>query len=164
MADTVIKTTFQFRRGLAATWTSKNPILAYGEPGFEKDTYRLKIGDGVTAWNDLAYFAGGGGTGDYDDLTNKPITNLATGAIMTAQDTGIYKVAAGTWKMTADDSARDALGDDLFYVYKNTTAGTTSVTHVRDSKVELFTVPTSGSATSIVSKTLLAYEDLVSTF
>lgn len=60
MADTVIKTTFQFRRGLAATWTSKNPVLAYGEPGFEKDTYRLKIGDGTTAWNDLAYFGGTG--------------------------------------------------------------------------------------------------------
>ena len=27
----------------------------YGEPGFEKDTNRLKIGDGTNAWNDLAY-------------------------------------------------------------------------------------------------------------
>ena len=26
-----------------------------GEPGFEVDTYRLKIGDGKTAWNDLPY-------------------------------------------------------------------------------------------------------------
>ena len=60
MADTVIKTVFQFRRGLAATWTSKNPILAYGEPGFEKDTYRLKIGDGETPWNSLPYFGGSG--------------------------------------------------------------------------------------------------------
>ena len=60
MADTVIKTTIQLRRGLAATWAKNNPILAYGEPGFEKDTYRLKIGDGVKAWNDLAYFGGSG--------------------------------------------------------------------------------------------------------
>ena len=55
MATEVIKTTFQFRRGLAATWAKNNPSLAYGEPGFEKDTYRLKIGDGVTPWNDLEY-------------------------------------------------------------------------------------------------------------
>ena len=60
MADTVIKTTLQFRRGLAATWAKNNPILTYGEPGFEKDTYRLKIGDGVTPWNDLAYLSGTG--------------------------------------------------------------------------------------------------------
>ena len=60
MADTVIKTTLQFRRGLAATWAKNNPVLIYGEPGFEKDTYRLKIGDGVTAWNDLGYLSGTG--------------------------------------------------------------------------------------------------------
>ena len=56
MATQVIKTTFQLRRGLKATWEKNNPVLAYGEPGFEKDTYRLKIGDGETAWNDLDYF------------------------------------------------------------------------------------------------------------
>lgn len=59
MADTVIKTTYQLRRGLSTTWTERNPILAYGEPGFEKDTYRLKIGDGVAPWNDLPYLGGG---------------------------------------------------------------------------------------------------------
>lgn len=58
MADKYILTTFQFRRGLAENWKKNNPILAQGEPGFERDTYRLKIGDGVTAWNDLAYFEG----------------------------------------------------------------------------------------------------------
>ena len=58
MADKTILTTFQFRRGLADNWRKNNPILAQGEPGFERDTYRLKIGDGVTAWNDLEYFGG----------------------------------------------------------------------------------------------------------
>lgn len=52
----VIKTTFQFRRGLSEAWTRNNPTLAAGEPGFELDTYRLKIGDGTTPWNELAYF------------------------------------------------------------------------------------------------------------
>lgn len=55
----VYTTTFQLRRGLAATWAKVNPILAYGEPGFEKDAYRLKIGDGETAWNDLGYLGDG---------------------------------------------------------------------------------------------------------
>lgn len=56
MQKKVIKATIQLHRGLAATWAAHNPILAYGEPGFEKDTYKLKIGDGVTEWNSLAYF------------------------------------------------------------------------------------------------------------
>lgn len=166
MATKIITTTFQLRRGTAAQWEAKDPVLALGEPGFEADNNKLKIGDGTKKWTELDYIAGGGGggTGNYNDLTNKPITNLASGAVMTALNTGIYKVAVGTWKMTADDSAREARGDELFYVYKNSTAGTTSVTQVTDSKVSLFTVPTSGTAASISTKTLLAYEDLVSTF
>ena len=55
MATKVIKTTFKVRRGLADTWKKQNPVLAYGEPGFEKDTYKLKIGDGTTEWNLLPY-------------------------------------------------------------------------------------------------------------
>ena len=56
MATKVIKTTFKLRRGTKEAWERVNPTLAYGEPGFEKDTYRLKIGNGETAWNDLNYF------------------------------------------------------------------------------------------------------------
>ena len=49
------------RRDTAANWsvTSPNPIiLAEGEPGFDTTNQILKIGDGVTAWNDLAQFQG----------------------------------------------------------------------------------------------------------
>lgn len=46
----------QARRDTAANWTSANPILSSGESGFEIDTNKLKIGDGSTAWNALAYF------------------------------------------------------------------------------------------------------------
>lgn len=49
----VIKTTFKLRRGKKEAWERNNPVLAYGEPGFEVDTNRLKIGDGVTAWLQL---------------------------------------------------------------------------------------------------------------
>jgi hypothetical protein len=43
----------RFRRGTAAEWASANPILEDGELGFIKDNNSFKIGDGVTAWNDL---------------------------------------------------------------------------------------------------------------
>ena len=46
---------FQLRRATASNWISTNPILKAGEPGFETDTYKLKIGDDVTRWNALPY-------------------------------------------------------------------------------------------------------------
>jgi len=45
----------QLRRGGAQEWQNANPILAQGELGIELDTGRIKIGDGVTAWNTLRY-------------------------------------------------------------------------------------------------------------
>lgn len=41
------------RRGTAAQWAAANPILGDGEIGIEKDTFVIKVGDGVTAWADL---------------------------------------------------------------------------------------------------------------
>jgi hypothetical protein len=39
----------------AANFASANPILALGETSWEQDTFRIKIGDGVTAYNSLPY-------------------------------------------------------------------------------------------------------------
>ena len=47
----------QLKRGKKETWEKLNPILAYGEPGFVKETGELKIGDGITAWNNLQNIA-----------------------------------------------------------------------------------------------------------
>lgn len=59
----VLKTTFQLRRGYESAWIKNNPILASGEPGFAIDKNALKIGDGTTPWNDLAYIGSSGGGG-----------------------------------------------------------------------------------------------------
>ena len=45
----------QLRRDTASVWTSTNPVLALGEPGFETDTNQFKIGDGTTSWTSLDY-------------------------------------------------------------------------------------------------------------
>lgn len=47
--------TIQFKRGTASRWAESTLILAEGEPGFEIDTGRFKIGDGVHTWNLLRY-------------------------------------------------------------------------------------------------------------
>lgn len=48
----------QYRRGTAAQWSSVNPILALGEPGYESDTGKFKVGNGSSAWNSLPYSSG----------------------------------------------------------------------------------------------------------
>lgn len=45
----------QIRRGSMQDWLIANPILDSGELGFETDTGRIKIGDGVSYWNTLDY-------------------------------------------------------------------------------------------------------------
>jgi hypothetical protein len=66
---------FKLRRGAAADWANPCPgvILAAGEPGYETDTHKLKIGDGITPWCSLPYIqntsAPTGPTGVFDGGT-----------------------------------------------------------------------------------------------
>jgi hypothetical protein len=76
-------TRMQQRRGTAAQWLSTNngngPVLNIGEIGYESDTNKFKIGDGVSHWIDLNYFADsvelGGSIDDYIPLTQKGAVN-----------------------------------------------------------------------------------------
>jgi hypothetical protein len=104
---------FQFRRGTAQEWIDTNPTLELGEPGFETDTYKLKLGDGITAWNGLAYAV----SNDYLDLNNLPTTlagygvtdalTLAALSASTATASGdgtlVYDNVAGSFTYTPPD-------------------------------------------------------------
>jgi disulfide oxidoreductase YuzD len=46
------------RRDTSSNWTAANTILADGEFAKETNTGKIKLGNGVTAWNSLAYFTG----------------------------------------------------------------------------------------------------------
>lgn len=46
-------TTIQFRRGSDSQWSTANPTLAVGEPGYDTDTGAVLVGDGSSAWTDL---------------------------------------------------------------------------------------------------------------
>lgn len=64
-------TTITLRKGTASRWSTVNPILANGEPGFVYDNNKIKIGDGVTPWNSLPYIDGATGIeafNTYDEL------------------------------------------------------------------------------------------------
>lgn len=75
----VIKTTFQLRRGLKQDWETVNPLLAYGEPGFEVDTNKLKIGTGLEEWNDLDYLSGGTALPEVSSADNGDILTVVEG-------------------------------------------------------------------------------------
>lgn len=69
----------QVRRDTAENWSSANPVLASGEFGYEDDTGKLKVGNGVSTWDSLDYVTADvvhlsandfAGTGSIDD----PIT------------------------------------------------------------------------------------------
>lgn len=47
----------QMRRRKTLDWISENPVLLAGEQGFDISNGKFKIGDGVTRWNQLRYFA-----------------------------------------------------------------------------------------------------------
>ncbi len=88
--------TIKLRRGLASEWLSIDPVLKNGEPGFEYDTGKLKIGDGSSVWTELAYVSAsgaGGGSSAWGDLTGIPANLTNIGGLTTAS--GDVIVASG---------------------------------------------------------------------
>jgi lysophospholipase L1-like esterase len=104
----------QLRRGTAAEWTAANPVLAVGEPGVERDTGRLKLGDGVTAWATLPYASQGakgdqGAPGVADDASMAAIA-----ADPDSEFRGELSATIGDQVSTPGTAARTAL--DATYV------------------------------------------------
>jgi Major tropism determinant N-terminal domain len=104
MASCTRNARFELRRNISGNWASINPILLAGEPGVELDTGQMKVGDGVTRWNQLPYVGnsegltgptgptGVRGTAFYygTDLNNPqgPIPNPSIGDVFLNTETG----------------------------------------------------------------------------
>lgn len=48
-------TRIQARRGTSSAWSAANPILDAGEMGWDTTALKLKVGNGTSPWNSLAY-------------------------------------------------------------------------------------------------------------
>jgi hypothetical protein len=69
-------TRIQLRRDTAANWTTNNPTLAEGEVGFEKNTNKFKIGNGLISWAGLEYFGGEVDLSEYLTIASASSTYL----------------------------------------------------------------------------------------
>lgn len=80
----------QLLRGTAVSFSGSNPILSAGQPAFESDTYKLKIGDGTTPWNSLSYFGGGATYSEetVEDLLGNSFLVAGTGIGLSYNDAG----------------------------------------------------------------------------
>lgn len=86
-------TQIQLRRDTAANWASVNPVLASGEPAFETDTGKFKIGDGTTAYNSLDYI----GAGDLpDNITTQGNTFNGANQLVQLDSTGKLPAVDGS--------------------------------------------------------------------
>lgn len=125
-----VLTLIQMRRGTASQWASVNPVLVVGEPGFESDTGKFKLGDGTTAWASLAYVGSDRALATH----SHPSTALTDSTTL------------GRSLITAVDAAaaRSAIGAGT----SNLALGTTSTTAMAGNKVFAFTDITGVIATA----------------
>lgn len=98
MGTTVISTTFRLKRGTAARWAELNPILDQGEPGFVYDQNLLKIGDGVTPWNELPCIQGQTGIMNFDTMEDFPENGREDLIYKAADELSLYQFNAITNK------------------------------------------------------------------
>lgn len=67
----VIPVINDFKGATAQAWYDSNPILRQDEPGWERDTGKLKIGTGIDPWRDLPYVGDSDGSGGGDDFVTE---------------------------------------------------------------------------------------------
>lgn len=70
-------TEIQLRRGTASAWTTADTVLGQGEPGFETDTLKVKLGDGASPWGSLPYLSANVTVNNDGTLTLNAVDALA---------------------------------------------------------------------------------------
>ena len=122
MADNILKTKIQLRHDTAANWSAnKSVVLLAGEFGFETDTNKYKIGDGVTTWENLPYL-------DKGEIELNDENVIMTDDFTATVDIGTFKVpSSGSGTISAKDKTLKAFLTGLFAAEKNPTVTQPSV-------------------------------------
>lgn len=108
-------TQIKLRRDTAANFTSKNPVLGVGEPAYETDTKKLKIGDGTTAYTQLEYFSAGGST----DISATLPLKIVDGVISLEVDGQTIQIVDGKLHANLDELSNtvNTLSDDVTVLF-----------------------------------------------
>jgi hypothetical protein len=79
----------KFRQGTSSSWSTSNPILGSGEPGFDTTNNILKIGNGTSTWNNLSNHAHSSA-----DITN--FNSAVSGILPTISNSGDNRILTST--------------------------------------------------------------------
>lgn len=109
------------RAGTQAEWTAANPILEAAEPGYETDTERIKVGDGVTPWADLPY-----GHLNSDPRTINSLGFTLTAALTAAQGQLTWNADEQTLDLGKGGGVTLQLGQEQLSLVRNSTLSTIS--------------------------------------
>jgi hypothetical protein len=108
------------RQDLAANWTQNNPVLLSGELGFETDTYRVKLGDGVKRWSLLPYYLRAPYYGHFYDTTFQGVGSTGEAYYIRCNTTnlsnGVYVTGATGGPIGATAGPSGATGNFRFFV------------------------------------------------
>jgi hypothetical protein len=105
--------TIKLRRGTAAEWSAANPLLAAGEPGFETDTGKHKIGDGVGRWSKLPYFLH---EGHVDSTIEKKIVESSADVRQMRLSRQVSSSSAARWVPVPELAITNARSGEVWFV------------------------------------------------
>lgn len=148
-----VVTQIQIRRGTASQWTSANPTLAAGEQGYETDTGKMKIGNGSTAWNSLAYAI----TGAVGTVTSITAGTGLSGGTITGSGTIAIDTATTVDLSTAQTLTNKTLTDPKINLAFDAQTGTTYTTVLNDNGQVVTMNNASANTLSIPTNASVAY-------
>jgi hypothetical protein len=143
-----------FKVNSKSQWSTLNPVLMAGEPGFESIDSNLKIGDGKTPWNQLPYFAGPGYWGSFWDLTSQTATaNTPTAMLLRSADASNRGInIASQSRITVDHAGVYSITFSIQFTNNETQIHDINVWLRKNDSGASGDVPASDSRFSIIAK------------
>ena len=102
---------------------------------------------------------GGTGTSNYNDLLNKPVSNISGNPVIISElPSGVYNID-GTWAMTADDISKETPKDDLFYILNDNDI--CKLTWITAGSIYTYSVKSNGTSADIVEDSIATTKDIL---
>ena len=155
MAQNQVNIRLVTRNDTAENWTTKNPVLLEGEMGIVRENGLIKVGDGITAWNNLSYINDLStvvanhyeGTAEENETDTAVITRVLGDVAAEKDDTFIVKRAISGGKVSYTAYVYD--GEKWAAMDGNYDASNVyfDKDFVATAPIGVVTIPASGSAT-----------------